>query len=202
MKIKNIVLDIGDVICEWNPEKLLTGIFESAEDRVRAHQDTIKHPDWLALDKGTISLDSAIENAQIRSSLNPDKIALVYLNTPASLTALTDSVAAIREASAAGIPLYVLSNMQQHSWEHLSTEFDFWSCFQGLVISYQVKLVKPEPAIYEHLLATHQLKAAETIFIDDMAVNIEAAKQAGLQGTVLADRLRGGELIREIISGY
>lgn len=201
MKIKNIVLDIGDVICEWNPDKLLTGIFENIDDRLQAHEDTIKHPDWLALDRGTISLDSAINNAQQRSSLNPEKIARVYLDTPASLEALTDSVAAIHEASAAGVPLYVLSNMQQHSWEHLSNEFDFWSCFQGLVISYQIKLVKPEPAIYEHLLAAHQLKASETIFIDDMPVNIEAAKQVGLQGRVLTDRAKGGELIRELIAG-
>ncbi len=196
MAIKNIVLDIGDVICEWNPDKFLASIFDSETDQKQAHRDTIGQPDWLDLDRGTIELDVAIKNAQHRSPLAPEKIEQLYHTTPHALAPLEETVAAIHAAHKAGIPLYVLSNMHKHSWDYLSTTFDFWACFTGVVISSDIGLIKPEAEIYRHVLQTHSLVAEETVFIDDMHVNIAAAKEAGMHGVVLTDRAQGGRVIR------
>lgn len=200
MNIKNIVLDIGDVICEWNPSKLLAGIFDTEAEQQQALRDTIQQPDWVGLDRGTVNVADAIRNAQHRSSLDPNKIAEIYHATPRSLVPLKSTVEAIHEAHAAGVPLYVLSNMHVVSWDYLSLTFDFWECFNGLVISSHINLVKPEREIYQHLLEANNLVAGETVFVDDMPANIEAARAAGLQGVVLADRSRGGEVIRSLMS--
>jgi putative hydrolase of the HAD superfamily len=49
------------------------------------------------------------------------------------------------------------------------------------MISCRVQLIKPEPAIYTHLLAQYGLEASHTVFIGDTAVNLAAAAQLGSQ---------------------
>ena len=56
----------------------------------------------------------------------------------------------------------------------------FWDAFSGIVISGEVKMMKPEPAVFEHLLATFSLRPEESVFIDDVLANIDAAKEMGL----------------------
>jgi putative hydrolase of the HAD superfamily len=71
--------------------------------------------------------------------------------------------------------------MHQASIEHLESVYKFWDLFTGKVISCRIHLIKPEAAIYRHLLQEYALTAEETIFIDDMAVNLEAANQFGIR---------------------
>ena len=54
----------------------------------------------------------------------------------------------------------------------------------GSVISYQLKLIKPMPEIYRHLLDKYGLNPEETLFLDDLAENIEGAKALGIHGIV------------------
>ena len=65
--------------------------------------------------------------------------------------------------------------------EHLGREYDFWDLFSGAVVSSRVGHCKPEPAIYEHLLATYQLEPANTLFIDDVEENVVAAAAFGIR---------------------
>lgn len=201
MPVSAIVLDIGNVICEWNPQKLVASAFDDASQHEQALQDTVGHPDWLSLDRGTMELDVAINNARERSSLDPLCIGQLYHNTPVSLTPLPETVEGIRQAHEAGMPLYVLSNMQKHCWEHMSEQFDFWDCFTKVVVSCDVKLIKPDAAIYEYVIRECGLEPSSTVFVDDMAVNIEAAIACGWQGVQMTDTRMGGEVIRELLSG-
>ena len=58
---------------------------------------------------------------------------------------------------------------------------DFWDVFAGRVISCRVGLCKPEPAIYAHLLETYALDPRETVFIDDLDVNLATAAKFGIR---------------------
>jgi putative hydrolase of the HAD superfamily len=70
---------------------------------------------------------------------------------------------------------------------HLQRQHTFWDAFSGIVISGEVKMMKPEPEVFQHLLATFQLRAAESVFIDDVAVNVEAARQVGIHAILFQD---------------
>ena len=200
MKLSAICLDIGNVICEWNPQKLIDGAFPDSADHAAALAATIGHADWLELDKGTMTVAEATANAISRSDLNPDRLAAVYQDLPASLVPLPDTVAAMHEIREAGIPLYILSNMQKHAWDFMHKRDDFWSLVDKVVLSCDCNLIKPDAAIYEYLIAQCNLQPESSVFIDDMAENIEAAIQSGLQGIQLTDRNRGGEVIRELLA--
>lgn len=187
----NVILDIGNVICEWNPEKLVAGVFSDPDEQREALRHIIEHQEWRALDQGIITLDEAIENAAGRCSLERAKVAQVYRNTPESLVTFPQSVAMIRDLHKRGIPLYVLSNMQEHSWEHLVETYDFWSLFEGIVVSYKIKLIKPNLGIYEHITETYALEPSNTVFVDDTLENIAAARAFGLEAVHMTSLEQG-----------
>jgi putative hydrolase of the HAD superfamily len=71
--------------------------------------------------------------------------------------------------------------MHPASITYLEKTHDIWSLFDGVVISSRIQMVKPEIQIYEHLLSTYDLIAAETVFIDDLSENLAAASTLGMQ---------------------
>jgi putative hydrolase of the HAD superfamily len=57
----------------------------------------------------------------------------------------------------------------------------FWELFEGCVVSAEIGLLKPNPEIFRHLLRTYDLTAAETVFLDDVQVNIDGARSIGIE---------------------
>lgn len=197
--LRHLILDIGNVICDWNPDGLVSRTFNTLEDKAEALSVTVNTADWLMLDRGTMTIDEAISRAQARTRLPPDAIASVYANLCESLTELKTTTEAMGRAKAAGVPVYILSNMQVHAWEYLEKTYNCWDDCDGVVVSCEVGLIKPEPAIYQHLCDRFSVTPESCVFVDDMKENIEAAIEFGMQGVQLTDKHRGGEVIDELI---
>jgi putative hydrolase of the HAD superfamily len=100
---------------------------------------------------------------------------------PPSLVVFPDTVALLYRLKNKGYPLYCLSNMHFASIEYLEQKESFWDVFDGRVISCRLNLCKPEAGIYEHLLKTYGLDAGETVFIDDVQKNLDAAAKLGIR---------------------
>ncbi len=83
-----------------------------------------------------------------------------------------------------GVLTAILSNMGDSVLENVEREFAWLSSFDALVWSYQIRVAKPEPAIYEHTLKQLGTAAGEALFIDDKLVNVEAARELGMQALV------------------
>ena len=179
-ELMDIVFDIGNVILEWNPQKLLNSLFVCKTESKEAMENIIAHDDWQMLDKGTLSLEEAISRANDRCKIGVNKIRKLFEETPKSLKLIQDTVDAIMELSGKGYSLYVLSNMHEHSFEYLSKTYDIWRHFSGIVISSHIKSIKPEPEIFEYLIDTYNLIPRNTVFLDDLKCNIDAAKKIGL----------------------
>ena len=79
-----------------------------------------------------------------------------------------------------GLLTAILSNMGDSVLENMTREFDWLDRFDVLVWSYQHRMAKPDPAIYEHTMRQLATRADETLFIDDKPVNIEAARALGM----------------------
>jgi HAD superfamily hydrolase (TIGR01509 family) len=90
------------------------------------------------------------------------------------------TVALLRELHAAGLKLYGLSNMSESIFAYLYGRHEFFKLFDGIVVSAAVKLLKPEPGIYEHLRDRFALDFGESVFIDDMERNVASARRLGL----------------------
>ena len=197
--MQSIVLDIGNVICEWNPQRLAACAFADPDDHEQALEDTVNHPDWLDLDRGKISLAQAIENAQARSALKPKCIERIYRALPVSLEPLTSTVGILDKVVAAGIKLHVLSNMQHHAWQFLQSTHPFWEYFDTVVVSCDTGFIKPEPEIFRYLVDKAKLDPADSVFIDDMRENVLASREFGLPAVQLQDRHEGGSLLAQLL---
>lgn len=194
---RHLVLDIGNVICAWRPERVVADCVPDAGRRDDVMAATIGHPDWLALDRGTLEVDDAIARALARVDVEAAWVEAIYRRTPPSLVPIDDTVTAMHEVHEAGRAIYVLSNMARHAADYLLEHRDCFRLCTGIVMSCDTGHIKPEPGIYRYLCDTHDLQPADCFFVDDMAKNIEGARAVGLDGAVLDRRENGGRLIRD-----
>jgi putative hydrolase of the HAD superfamily len=96
-----------------------------------------------------------------------------------------------------GMLTAILSNMGDNVLENIEREFDWLPRFDVLVWSYQLRMAKPDPAIYRHTLKELGTLPAETLFLDDKQINVEAAQALGMQALVFSDI---GQLRRDLIA--
>jgi putative hydrolase of the HAD superfamily len=177
----NLIFDLGGVVVRWDPDAIIAGVFSQKDIRQKVRQGVFGHPDWLELDRGTLDREDAIRRAAQRLAMPDSEIRRLLVAVPPSLTPITETIDLLYRLKARGYPLYCLSNMHFASIEHLEREHRFFEVFKGIVISCRLNLCKPEPAIYEHALRENGLKAKDTVFIDDVDVNIAAAAGVGIR---------------------
>jgi putative hydrolase of the HAD superfamily len=104
-----------------------------------------------------------------------------------SLQPKPHTVALIERLARQGVPLYCLSNMPASTFAYLREQHAFWPAFSGIVISGEIKMMKPEREIFEYLLDRFDLAPAESVFVDDHLPNIEAARAIGLHTVLFRD---------------
>jgi putative hydrolase of the HAD superfamily len=177
----NIIFDLGGVVVRWDPRAIAERVFSDPEERDVACVDVLGHPDWIEVDRGTLSPEDFAAKAAQRTGLPRARVTALVDAVPPSLTPIEGTVDLIRRLAARGHDLYCLSNMGAASIAFLEARDDIWPLFRGVVISSRVKMCKPDPAIFAHLLSTYGLDPAHTLFIDDTAANTAAASEVGMQ---------------------
>ena len=185
--VQNVVFDMGGVVLEWNPEKILADFYSDAPLRAALRQALFLHPDWRAFNRGEMDEADLIQGAVARSGRSAAELAALLDSMRESLVTKPATVELLRTLHGRGIPLYCLSDMPLSVYRYLRARHDFWDVFSGIVISAEVRLLKPEPAIYRHLLAQHGLVAGRTVFIDDMPGNAEGARACGMRAIQFHD---------------
>lgn len=177
----NIVFDLGGVVFEWHPDKIISSLFDDEKIKQRVKTQIFQHPDWLELDRGTLPTEQAIQRGADRTKLSHEEVRQLFDAVPQSLTPFKKTIDLIHFLKTTPNKLYVLSNMHYASMNYLEKNNSFWHLFDGKVFSCQIHKIKPEPEIYQHLLDEYKLTASETIFIDDMPENLQAAAKFGIK---------------------
>lgn len=101
---------------------------------------------------------------------------------------LRDGKKFVKRCKKKGHKVYILSNWDRPSFQELEKEFSkFLKLFDGVVISGDVGMLKPDPAIYSAIIEKYNLDPVETVFFDDRPENVKAAQEQGLYG-ILCDK--------------
>ena len=189
-----IVFDLGGVLVDWNPRYLYRQFFPGREAEMEIFLAEVCNQAWnVRQDRGRPFADGVTELAA-RFPEHADLIAVYDARWDEMLAgAIPDTVDLLADLKALGRPLYALSNWSAEKFPVARRRFDFLASFDGIVVSGEVGMIKPEAAILEHLCSTFTLAPQRTVFIDDMAVNVAAASALGFHGLRFrsAARLRG-----------
>ncbi|ELO1556441.1 HAD family hydrolase [Aeromonas hydrophila] len=181
-----IIFDLGRVVVSWDP----VGIVRSVRGEHEAEQlaeRLFNHPDWLEVDRGTLSLHTMARQAEHRTGLSAAENLAILQAVPASLVPDPAMLSLTESLHGAGHTLYALSNMGHASIDWLEQHQPFWRFFSGKVVSARVRMMKPEPDIYRYLLVSFDLQAEQCLFIDDSPANVTAAQALGIGGLVFTD---------------
>jgi putative hydrolase of the HAD superfamily len=179
--VRNVVFDFGGVLVRWQPEAVIAGFYADEPSRALVRDAVFRHPDWIDIDRGSLSESDAIERFAARMGRPAAEMRALMQHIKDSLTPLPDSIALLDELAQRGVPLYGLSNMSAPIFALLKSRHAHWDRFRGIVVSGEIGLVKPDPEIFHHLAQRYDLIPAETVFIDDHLPNVESARRLGFR---------------------
>lgn len=182
--IKNIVFDIGNVLAgfAWQEFYLSFGFSEDIYEKLT--KATIKSAFWNELDRGVLNDDELLEGF-IRNDPSIEKeIREVFQSVEKMITRYDYAIPWVKELKDRGYGIYVISNFSHKAYIECADALDFLKETDGAILSFQEKLIKPMPEIYQLLTKRYGLKAQECVFIDDTAKNVDAAVKEGMKGIV------------------
>ena len=191
----NVVFDFGAVLFEWQPAERVARHFPAlAATQAQAQalaQAIFHHADWQDFDRGLLPLAQVVESTAARLSLAHHEVHELLAPIGEQLQPISANVEVLeslarRRALHGDVKLYFLSNMPQPFARVLERRHAFLELFDGGVFSGDVKLGKPDAAIYRLLAERHGLAPEQTLFIDDMPVNVTAAQALGWSGIHLS----------------
>ena len=185
-KAANVVFDIGNVLLRFDPDFLLPRLVPGLLDGRLTLDMLYGNPLWDKLDLGVLSEeDMAREAARLAGDESLWPQVLPAITRYHELMEPMPAVDLIPKLHAMGKKVYVLSNYGPEPFARTERRFaGLFAQLDGMVISGHEKIGKPDPAIFRLLLSRYGLNAADCVFIDDRAANVEGAKAVGMKGIV------------------
>ncbi len=190
--IKHIVFDIGKVLIHYDPNLPFSRVIPDEEERNWFFANVCTH-DWnIEQDRGR----TWEEAEDLLIAEHPDRAEQIrafrkhwHEMVPHHYE---DSVAILEKLVAEGRDVTLLTNFASDTFREAQERFPFLTRTRGVTVSGDIKLIKPDVAIYETHAETFDLDPASTIFIDDSLANVEGAKAAGWNAVHFtgADKLR------------
>lgn len=195
MLIKNIIFDFGGVLVDWNPRYLYQSVFND-DDKMEFFLKNICHDQWnVEQDRGR----SLAEGTQILLDKHPeysDLIKMYYDQWEIMLHSDIPQTVEILHQLKPHYHLYGLTNWSGETFPIAYKRYSFFKEFEGIVVSGDEKLIKPDPKIFELILERYNLKPEESLFIDD---NIHNINQANLMGFHTIHFMDSEQLRKELI---
>jgi len=187
MASRNVIFDFGGVILRWQPQEIIDAFYEDEALRSALSRNVFRHPDWLEMDRGSLEEETAAVRFASRMNRPVPEIQRLLELVKSSLVPVPEVIAIVRDLSERGVPVYGLSNMPASTFAYLSRRYDHWKLFKDIVISGEIKIIKPDAAIFEYICRRNGLAPSETIFVDDHSPNTDAAARLGFRTILFRD---------------
>lgn len=178
-----VVFDLGQVLIGWDQTGPLSDRMSREEWEEFAQASDFASLNVSADNGSTIA--EVVARAAATDPAYGEIVAAYYENFPRSLTGPIPGMAEIvAELKDAGVRLLGLSNWSAETIHHAPVVAPAIDELEDIVVSGREKLIKPDPAIFALLLDRFGLDPGRTVFVDDLPVNVEAARELGLIGIV------------------
>jgi 2-haloacid dehalogenase len=193
-----VVFDLGGVLIDWDPRYLFRTLFDGDDAAMERFLADVCNPAWNGRQDAGRPFAEAVESLALEHPEQRELIEAYWRRWPETLgDAIEPTVAILAELRQAGVPTYALSNWSAETFPLARPRYPFLEWFEGIVISGDVRVAKPDERIFRHLLERYDLAPGATVFIDDSAANVRAAAALGL----IAIHFEGADALRRDLAG-
>ena len=182
MPVRAVVFDVGNVLYRWNPRFLFQKLIPDPEARAR-FLDEVVTLEWHEQHDAGRPLDEIVAE---RIARFPEHKELIDAYVGRWLETIPGPVEGTLELvdklAAKGVPLFAITNFGTAFWERFRPTAPVLTHFREIVVSGEVGMIKPDPAIFRLARERFGLGRGEGIFIDDVEANARAAGREGFIG--------------------
>ena len=177
--ITTLIFDFGGVLIEWDPRNLYRRYFDDSE-AMEQFLEEIDFMEWNAHQDRGRPFAEGVAELSARFPQHAGLIRAYHDHWEESIgEPITRTIEIVQRLKRAGWPVYGLSNWSSETFPITRRKHSFFDILDGYLLSGEVNLVKPDPAIFQRLLDKIGRRAQECLFIDDSPTNIEAARKLG-----------------------
>lgn len=178
--ITTIIFDIGNVLADFNWRKHFAGFGYDDGMVERIAKATVKNPLWNEIDRGVMGQEELIDGFVANDPEIEQDIRKVLADVGTMVTRNDYAIPWIQDLKSKGYRTFYLSNFAEKARADCAGALDFIPYMDGGILSYQEKIIKPMPEIYQLLIDRYQLVPQECVFMDDTVANLKGAEKFGI----------------------
>jgi putative hydrolase of the HAD superfamily len=198
--VRALVFDLGKVIVDFSVEKACLQVADvagvkPADIKSWLFDDGLEY----RFEAGEFSFSELHEKFEkhFKKTVHSDHLRLAAANIFSPIQSTIDILQKLRESYAQTLPFVLLSNTNEIHWHHIEQTWSISRFFDHLVLSFEVKSLKPERKIYEHVTKIIGCEPSGIFFVDDVKENIVGARAAGLDAVIYEGELKLRQDLRE-----
>ena len=197
----DIILDMGNVLLEWNKDKILQGVSDTKKDYLILDKTIFQSGLWEKLDFGTMTREELVlEVVSMIGNTYQKKVEEVIWNWPSYIDIYTEVFPVLSELKKKGHRIFVLSNTSKVFYDLLDEQLSpLKEVLDGFVLSCDIKAIKPDLAMFKEILDKYQLDPTHCVFLDDIEDNTSAAEKLGIKAHQVKKRSDVVDILKSYI---
>ena len=179
----DIILDMGNVLLEWNKDKILQGVSDTKKDYLILDKTVFQSGLWERLDLGILTREELVlKVVSMIGRIYQKKVEEVIWNWPSYIDIYREVFPVLSELKKRGHRIFVLSNTSKVFYDLLDEQLSpLKDLLNGFVLSCDIKAIKPDLTMFKEILDKYQLDPANCVFLDDIEDNTSAAEKLGIK---------------------
>lgn len=197
----DIILDMGNVLLEWNKDKILRAVSVSESDYDLLNQALFESNLWLNLDTGTMECEDVVAEAVLKIGKSYTRqVEEIIFNWYHYIEIYTEVFPILTRLKETGNRIFVLSNTSKVFYELLEKNLSpLKDLLNGFVLSCDIKAIKPDRKMFEEILHKYELNPVNCIFLDDVDDNVHMAESLGIKAYQIKQRGDVVDILKQFI---
>ncbi len=183
MKIDTIIFDLGGVLVDWNPEYVFLKEFEGDKKKMKWFFDNICTSSWNEEQDGGKLMRIATQE-RIKLFPKHEKLIRMFYGRWEEMlkNEISGTVEILNKLKENNYRLIALTNWSAETFPVAIKKYEFLKSFEGIVVSGEIKMLKPFKEIYNYTINKYKLNPNKCVFIDDRLSNVVGAIECGIHG--------------------
>ena len=197
--IRTIVFDIGNVLVDYCWRDHIRGMGYEGETAERIGRAMMQSPVWNELDRGVWTDEELLAGFIANDPGMEEQIRRVFSDLSTLVRERSGSSSWVRSLKAEGYRVYYLSNVSGRVKREAADQLSFLNEMDGGIMSYAVRMIKPDPGIYRKLFDRYGIAAEESVFLDDSPANVETAEKLRMHGILVESQEQAKKELEELL---